>query len=93
MENTTFNRGIRWKLLVTMVGLVTVLVVVLSVGHIISETAILERELGQRVKLQKAVLEERGRALADTLTRQAENDIAAFNLRQLFIRINGNGTL
>ncbi len=88
MENTTFNRGIRWKLLVTMVGLVTVLVVVLSVGHIISETAILERELGQRVKLQKAVLEERGRALADTLTRQAENDIAAFNFSNLSETLN-----
>ena len=97
MENSHVPRGIRWKLLTTMVGLVIVLVVVLSASHIVRETEILSRELERRVALQKAVLVERGRALSDTVTRQAENDIAAFNFSNLAETLNqpvrdGRGT-
>jgi hypothetical protein len=79
MDNAPVTRGIRWKLLTTMVGLIVVLVAFLSADRIVSEAEILERELDRRVALQRALLVARGRALADTITRQAENDIAAFN--------------
>ena len=49
MDHQPLTRGIRWKLLTTMVGLIVGLVVFLSAGHILSETAILERELARRV--------------------------------------------
>jgi signal transduction histidine kinase/DNA-binding response OmpR family regulator len=97
MERSLVTRGIRRKLLTTMVGLVVVLVVFLTVSHTVSEATIVDRELTRRVALQKAVLVERGRALADTITRQVENDIAAFNYSNLaealFQRVrDGKGT-
>ena len=88
MDHPPLTRGIRWKLLTTMVGLIVVLVVFLSARHILSETDILERALERRVALQKEVLVARGRALAETITRQAENDIAAFNFSNLAEMLN-----
>jgi len=88
MDSAPVTRGIRWKLLTTMVGLIVVLVAFLSADRIVSEAEILERELDRRVALQRAVLDARGRALADTITRQAENDIAAFNFSNLAEALN-----
>ena len=88
MDSAPVTRGIRWKLLTTMVGLIVVLVAFLSADRIVSEAEILERELDRRVALQRAVLVARGRALADTITRQAENDIAAFNFSNLAEALN-----
>ena len=88
MDHPPLTRGIRWKLLTTMVGLIVVLVVFLSARHILSETDILERALERRGALQKEVLVARGRALAETITRQAENDIAAFNFSNLAEMLN-----
>lgn len=83
MAATHVTHGIRWKLLTTMVGLIAALVTILTGGNIVSETRIIERELERRVALQKTILHERGQALADTLARQAKNDIAAFNFSNL----------
>lgn len=83
MDHHQLPRGIRWKLLTTMVGLVVVLVVFLSAGHIARQTETLESGLEKRIALKRGVLIERARALADNLHRQAENDIAAFNFSNL----------
>ena len=88
MDSAPVTRGIRWKLLTTMVGLIVVLVVFLSADRIAREADLLERELDRRVALQRAVLVAQSRALADTIARQAENDIAAFNFSNLAETLN-----
>ena len=88
MDSAPVTRGIRWKLLTAMVGLIVVLVVFLSADRIAREADLLERELDRRVALQRAVLVAQSRALADTIARQAENDIAAFNFSNLAETLN-----
>ncbi len=83
MEHVPVTRGIRWRLLSTMVGLVAALVGILTFGNIVSETRIIERELERRIVLQKSVLVERGKALADTLAAQAREDISTLSFSNL----------
>ena len=72
------RRGIRWKLLVTMVGLIAALVAILTIGNILSETEIIERELERRVQLMRDVLVARGEGAATQLATQVGNHIAGF---------------
>ncbi len=88
MDHAPVTRGIRWKLLSTMVGLVAVLVAFLTVGNIVSETRIIERELERRIVLQKSVLMDQGKALADVLATQAREDITTMNFSNLAEALN-----
>jgi two-component system sensor histidine kinase/response regulator len=87
MESPQLPRGIRWKLLTTMVGLVVVLVVFLSAGHIARQTAILQSGLEERIAIKRKILEVGAEALADNLSVQAQNDIASFNFSNLAERL------
>ena len=83
MQDASVKRGIRWKLLITMVGLITVLVAILAAENVLTQTRIIERELERRVTLQRAILNERGTTIAEPLVRQVQNDIASFNFSNL----------
>ena len=74
------KRSIQWKLLLTMIGFVVVLVASLTFVQIRAQERILEKELERRIALMKQNLSDRGKTLSDNLGRQAENDIASFNL-------------
>lgn len=82
-ERSWRRRGIRARLLVTMIGLIIGLITTLTWVLVSSGTSLIQRELGRRTSLMKAVLIERGKTLADNLARQAGNDIAAFNFSNL----------
>ena len=74
------KRSIQWKLLLTMIGFVVVLVASLTFVQIRAQKRILEKELERRIELMNKNLSDRGKTLSDNLGRQAENDIASFNL-------------
>ena len=77
------RRGIRWKLLTSMIGLVVGLLAILTYVQI-SGLPYVEFS-GQRQILERA-LEKRGGCLAESLKRLSENDIASFafsNIRQV----------
>jgi signal transduction histidine kinase/DNA-binding response OmpR family regulator len=73
------TRSIRWKLLLTMIGLLAGGVVILTTGQVLSQTAFMQGELERRLELQRTILVERGQAIADNFARQLGNDLAAFN--------------
>ncbi|MEE9605871.1 MAG: HAMP domain-containing sensor histidine kinase [Candidatus Scalindua sp.] len=82
------KRGIRKKLLYTMIGLIAGLLITLTFIHTFSQKRILERETESRIAMMKENLVERGRILSDYLSRQAENDIAFLNLSNVKEIIN-----
>jgi len=88
VTHVRITRGIRWKLLSTMIGLIVALLATLTFVHTLGQTELMQRELERRVELQKGILRERGRTLADNLRRQAENNIAAFNFSNLSEAMN-----
>lgn len=73
------KRGIRWKLLTIMIGLIVSLLLAFTFIQIFTQKNILERELDRRVDLMKKSLIDQGKILADNLARQTENGIASFN--------------
>ncbi len=80
MEEIHIKRGIRWKLLSTMIGLIVALVTILTFIQISTQEKTSERALDRRIALMKKNLIERGKTLSDNLSRQVENGIASFNL-------------
>ena len=74
------RRGIRWKLLTSMIGLIVGLLAILTLVQISGQKETLEEALQRRIDLMKRVLIERGKTLSENLKRQAENDIAAYNI-------------
>ena len=89
MEATTRIRlGIRRKLLTTMIGLIICLLATVTFMHITAQKKILEKELEERISFKKALLIERGKSLSNSLARQAENDIAAYNYSNIIELIN-----
>ena len=72
--------SIKWKLMGIITLLVFALVAVLSYIQISNQRKILEEELNQRIALMRANLIERGKGFIINLSRQIENDLAAFNL-------------
>jgi class 3 adenylate cyclase/HAMP domain-containing protein len=76
----TVRWSIRWKLMGIITLLVFILVAVLSYIQISNQREILEKELNERISLMRANLIERGKTFITTLSRQIENDLAAFNL-------------
>ncbi len=79
-EQIRIKRGIRWKLISTMVGLIVGLLIIITIVQTLSQSKILERELENRITLMKENLFVRGKTLSDHLARLSENGIASFNL-------------
>ncbi len=73
------KRGIRWKLLTIMIGLIAGLLLAFTFIQIFTQKNILEKELDRRVDLMKKNLIDQGKILSDNLARQTENGIASFN--------------
>lgn len=73
------KKGIRWKLLTVMIGLIAGLLLAFTFIQIFTQKNILERELDRRVDLMKKNLIDQGKILSDNLARQTENGIASFN--------------
>ena len=82
------KRGIRKKLLYTMIGLIAGLLITLTFIHTFSQKRILERETESRITMMKENLLDRGKILSDYLSHQAENDIAFHNLSNVKEIIN-----
>ena len=80
MKEIRIKRGIRWKLLSTMIGLIVALVTILTFIQISAQEKTSEKALERRIALMKKNLIERGKTLSDNLSRQVENGIASFNL-------------
>lgn len=73
-----FRRGIRWKLLVTMLGLIVGLLAVLSWLEIDASQQLIQREMERRVQLMRDVLVARGEGAATQLAKEIGNQIAGF---------------
>ncbi|MFQ5963505.1 MAG: ATP-binding protein [Candidatus Scalinduaceae bacterium] len=78
-ENLIVKRGIRWKLLSVMIGLVIVMLVIFTPIHVFTQKGVLEEELERRIYLMREKLIERGKTISDNLARQTENGVASFN--------------
>ena len=76
---TTVRWGIKWKLIAVITILIVSLVGILSYIQVSSHKRTLERELKSRVELMRENLIERGKSYVINLSKQVENDIAAFN--------------
>ncbi len=74
------GKGIRWRLLTTMIGLVTALVIVLSIVHTRDQHESMKRELELRISLQRDVLYQRGRAVSEELAGHVEDHLDARDL-------------
>ena len=72
------KRGIRWKLLVGMIGLIVALLAVLSGIEIVSSHRLIEREVGLRIGLMRDVLVARGEGAASQLAKEIGNHLAGF---------------
>ena len=72
------RRGIRWKLMVTMLGLIVGLLAVLSWLEIGHSQELIERETAQRVQLMRDVLVARGESAATQLAKEIGNHLAGF---------------
>ena len=59
------KRGIRWKLLTTMIGLIVGLVAILTYVHITGQKENLEKALDRRIELMRKVLVQRGKTLTE----------------------------
>ena len=74
--DTQIRRGIRWKLLVTMLGLIVGLLAVLSWIEISNSQALIERETDKRVEQQHKFLADLGQLEAKQLAADVGNLIA-----------------
>ncbi|RZV66644.1 MAG: hypothetical protein EX341_17355, partial [Candidatus Scalindua sp. SCAELEC01] len=78
-EHIHIKRGIRWKLLSTMIGLIVGLLIIITIIQTLAQRGILERELETRISLMKENIQVRGKTLSDHLARLTENGISSFN--------------
>jgi hypothetical protein len=66
MENKVqIKRGIRWKLISTMIGLIVALLMTLTLIQTFSQRKILEGEVENRIIMMRENLMERGKTLSD----------------------------
>ncbi len=72
------RRSIRWKLMVTMLGLIVGLLAVLSWLEIAQSQRLIERETAQRVQLMRDVLVARGEGASSQLVKEVGNHLAGF---------------
>ncbi|MDP6503948.1 MAG: ATP-binding protein, partial [Planctomycetota bacterium] len=83
IQGFEIKRSIRWKLLVTLIGLIVGLLTILTWVQISGQKTVLREELDMRVILMREVLVQRGKTLSQNLAKQTENDIASFNFSNL----------
>ena len=83
IEHIHIKRGIRWKLLSTMIGLIVGLLIIITVVQTLAQKSILEKELETRISLMKENIQVRGKTLSDHLARLTENGIASFNFSNI----------
>jgi signal transduction histidine kinase/CheY-like chemotaxis protein/HAMP domain-containing protein len=77
------RRGIRWKLLVTNIGLIAALLITATAFQLDSQNDMFERELARRVELMHENLSSKGKGLTVQMVPQVENDLASFNLSNI----------
>ncbi|MDR4505633.1 MAG: HAMP domain-containing histidine kinase [Candidatus Scalindua sp.] len=82
------KRGIRWKLLSTMIGLVVGLLILITIVQTLAQKRILEGELENRISLMKENIRERGKTISDHLARLTENGIASYNFSNITMVLN-----
>ncbi|MEK7296261.1 MAG: ATP-binding protein [Planctomycetota bacterium] len=86
-ERIHIKRGIRWKLLTTMIGLIVGLLLTFTFLQISTQKGILEKELERRIYLIKKNIVDQGVLLSDNLARQTEEGIASFNFSHVTEKI------
>lgn len=86
--NIRTRNSIKWKLLITMLGLIIGLLTILTLVQIYSQKEILTGELEQRIELIKDNLRKQGKTLSDNLAFQVEDALASFNLLDIFSKTN-----
>lgn len=74
----TFTRGIRYKLLVTMLGLIVGVLTVQTWIEVSSNQRFIKREMERRIALKRDVLIARGEATAGQLATEVGNHLAGF---------------
>jgi len=77
------RRGIRWKLLTTMIGLIVGLLAILTWVQVSAQSEVMAKALERHVGLMKERLIEKGNTLSAALQRKAEEDLAAYNYSSL----------
>ncbi|MEE9605775.1 MAG: histidine kinase dimerization/phospho-acceptor domain-containing protein, partial [Candidatus Scalindua sp.] len=82
------KRGLRWKLLSTMIGLIVGLLITLTFIQTSSQKRLLERETENRITMMRGNLIRHGKTLSDNLSRQTEKGIAFSNLSNVTEIIN-----
>lgn len=87
IERIHIKRGIRWKLLTTMIGLIVGLLLTFTFLQISTQKGILEKELERRIYLIKKNIVDQGVLLSDNLARQTEEGIASFNFSHVTEKI------
>ena len=78
-EHFQIKRGIRWKLLSAMIGLIVGLLIINTIVQTMAQKKLLESELENRIALMKDNIRVRGLTFSDHLARLTENGIASFN--------------
>ncbi|MFQ5963499.1 MAG: ATP-binding protein [Candidatus Scalinduaceae bacterium] len=79
-EQIFIKKGIRRKLLSTMIGLIVGLLITLTIIQTLTHKMTLEGEFENRIALMRENLVKRGKILSDYLARQTEIAFATFNL-------------
>jgi len=83
MKKGEVKLGIRWKLLLTMTGLITMMLSVLTLVQISSQKDALEQSFNARISLMKNQLISQGKMLSGNLASQVQNGIASFDLSRI----------
>jgi signal transduction histidine kinase len=86
------NKSIRWKLLLTMLGLCAGLLIILTFIQIISQRNNMHRELNSRITVKKENLIHYGLGLAENLDGLVENLLASYNLSNLSLTLQNTVT-
>jgi len=87
-DRILIKKGIRRKLLITMISLIVGLLTALTFIQISTQKKVLEKEFRRRIKLMRNNLVEQGKILSDNLARQTENNIASYNFSNATELIN-----
>ncbi|MDR4499757.1 MAG: ATP-binding protein [Candidatus Scalindua sp.] len=77
------KRGIRWKLLSTLIGLIVGLLIIITVIQILVQKKFLERDLDNRITSIRTNIHTRGKTLSNYLARLTENAIESFKLTHI----------
>lgn len=88
IEYIHVKKGIRWKLLSTMIGLIVGLLIIITIVQTLAQKRILEGELENRISLMKENIRVRGKTLSDHLARLTEQGIASSNFSNVREVIN-----